>query len=202
MRRLLQRLRDERGFTLVELIVTMTVLAIILGGISALFVAGTRSQADLDRRFQALTQLRLGLDKLRKDVHSACSAVDATGTPLVDGAQPTTVTLYLPPNCNSTNAVTWCVQGSGSRWGLYRNTGTTCGGIKWSDYLTTSQVFTYRKYNQQVTVNGTTYSNYTAAKLSVNLPDNVKGSGPGTYTLADDLVLRNSARCTVGTDCP
>lgn len=202
--RLRLRLRDERGFTLVELITTMGILAVVLTGVTTLFVAGTRSQADLDRRFQALTQLRLGLDKLRKDVHSACYAVDSGGVQLANNATPTTVTFYMPSACNNTNAITWCVQGAGKRYALYRKVGTTCtGGTKVADYLTTSvAVFTFHTYNAPVTVGGTTYSSYSAARLSVNLPDNVKGSGPGTYTLNDDLVFRNSPRCTVGTDCP
>lgn len=197
MRRLAARLRDERGFTLVELITTMGILAVVLSGITTLFVAGTRSQADLDRRFQALTQLRLGLDKLRKDVHSACYAVDTSGVKLTDGATPTTVTLYMPATCDSTSAITWCVQGAGTRWGLYRAVGTTCaGGTKWSDYLTTGTgIFTFHNYN-------TPAGSYSSARLSVHLPDNIKGSGAGTYTLDDDLVFRNSPRCTVGTDCP
>ena len=196
MRRLAARLRAERGFTLVELITTMGILAIVLSGITALFVAGTRSQADLDRRFQSLTQLRLGLDKLRKDVHSACYAVDTAGVKLTDGATPTTVTFYMPSTCDSANAITWCVQGSGMRWALYRATGTTCsGGTKWADYLTTGSVFTFHNYNIPA-------GSYASARLSVDLPDNINGSGPGTYTLEDDLVFRNSPRCTVGTDCP
>jgi prepilin-type N-terminal cleavage/methylation domain-containing protein len=196
VRRLRLRLRDERGVTLVELITTMGILAVVLGGISTLFVAGTRSQADLDRRFQALTQLRLGLDKLRKDVHSACYAVDTSGVKLTDGATPTTVTLYMPSTCDSSNAITWCTQGSGTRWGLYRAVGTSCaGGVLWSDYLTTGSVFTFHDYN-------TPAGSYASARLSVHLPDNVQGSGAGTYTLDDDLVFRNSPRCTIGTDCP
>lgn len=188
---------DERGFTLVELITTMTILMIVLGGISSLFVAGTRSQSDLNRRFQAQTQLRIGLDRLRKDVHSACTALNAsTGIVLTEGATPTAIAFYMPPTCNATNAITWCTQGSGTHYGLYRASGMTCAGaIRYADYLTTGSIFTFHTYNQPA-------GSYTLARLHVNIPDNVNGSGSGTYRVVDDIVFRNSPRCTIGTDCP
>lgn len=199
MRQRLRRLAaaDERGFTLVELITTMTILMIVLGGISSLFVAGTRSQSDLNRRFQAQTQLRIGLDRLRKDVHSACTALDAsTGIVLAEGATPTAIAFYMPPTCNATNAITWCTQGSGTHYGLYRASGMTCAGaIRYADYLTTGSIFTFHTFNQPA-------GSYTLARLHVNIPDNVNGSGPGTYRVVDDIVFRNSPRCTIGTDCP
>ena len=198
MRQWLRRLAavDERGFTLVELITTMGILMVVLTGITSLFVAGTRSQSDLSRRFQAQTQLRIGLDRLRKDIHSACSAVDSTGVALAEGATPTSVTFYMPSTCTATNAITWCTQGSGTRYGLYRASGTSCaGGIRYADFLTTGSIFTFHTYNQPA-------GSYTLARLHVNLPDNVNGSGAGTYSLVDDIVFRNSPRCTIGTDCP
>lgn len=192
------RLADERGFTLVELVTSMGILLVVMAGITALFVSGTRAQSDLGRRFQAQTELRIGLDKLRRDVHGACSAYDAsTGAPLATGATPTAVTLYVPPSCGAADAITWCVQGSGTRFALYRAApATTCaGGVRYADYLTTSAIFTYTAFNVPA-------GSYTSARLHVHLPDNVQGGGPGTYTLDDDLVFRNSPRCTVGVDCP
>jgi prepilin-type N-terminal cleavage/methylation domain-containing protein len=188
---------DARGFTLVELITTMTILMIVLTGITSLFVAGTRSQSDQSRRFQAQTQLRVGLDRLRKDIHSACRALDtSTGQVLTEGATPTSVSFYMPPSCAAANSLTWCTQGSGNRYALYRASGMSCaGGIKYADFLTTGSVFTFHTYNQPA-------GSYTLARLHVNMPDNVKGSGLGTYRLADDIVFRNSPRCTIGTDCP
>lgn len=183
---------DERGFTLVELVTTMAILMVVLTGITSLFVAGTRSQADLDNRFQAQTQLRIGLDKMRKDIHSACSAAG----PPANGSTLTSVTLYMPSTCTSADAITWCTQGSGLRYGLYRIAGTACsGGTEYADYLTTGTVFTYYTYNYPT-------GSYSLARLHVHMPDNVKGSGAGTYTFDDDIVFRNSPRCTIGTDCP
>lgn len=193
----MSRLRGEAGMTLVELIMTMAIMVVVLAGITELFVSGTRAEADLTHRFQAQTQLRVGLDALRRDVHSACAADDAsTGVPLADGATPTGVTLLLPPTCTTADAVTWCVQGSGTRYGLYRAAGVSCGGgVRYADYLTTSAVFTYTAQNVPA-------GSYALPRLHVHLVDDVTGGTSGAYTLDDDVVFRNGPRCTVGVDCP
>ena len=179
MRRLLRRLRDERGFTLVELATSMAILLVVLSGITAAFVAGSRAQSDTEQRFDAQTQLRLGLDRLRREAHSACSA--STGSA-------SSVTLLMPSDCTST-AVTWCTQGSGSRFGLYRVDGATCsGGVRVADYLTTGSVFSY-------TAPDTPSGSHTRARLHVDFPVDVEpGDGHAAYELVDDVVLRNSTR--------
>jgi len=179
VRRLSRRLRDERGVTLVELATTTVVLLVVLSGITAAFVSGTRAQSDAEQRFDAQTQLRVGLDRLRREAHSACSASTSSAS---------SVTLLMPPDCTST-AVTWCTQGSGSRFGLYRVDGAACsGGVRVADYLTTGSVFSY-------TAPDTPSGSHTRARLHVDLPVDVKpGDGQAAYELVDDVVLRNSTR--------
>jgi len=173
------RLRSERGFTLVELVTSMTILLVVLSGITAAFVSGSRAQSDTEQRFDAQTQLRLGVDRLRREIHSACSASTSSAS---------SVTLLMPSDC-STTSVTWCTQGSGSRYGLYRAAGATCsGGVKVADYLTTGSVFAY-------TAPDTPSGSHTRARLHVDLPVDVKpGDGHAAYELVDDIVLRNSTR--------
>ncbi len=57
--------------TLVELLVTLVILAIVLGGMTQLFVSATRAQTDLTDRFQAQQNARLALDSLRREIHCA-----------------------------------------------------------------------------------------------------------------------------------
>lgn len=177
--RLFARLGGDRGITMVELITTMAILLTVLTGITAAFVSGTRAQSDTEQRFQAQTQLRLGLDRLRREIHSACSASTSAAT---------SVTLLMPPDC-STTSVTWCTQGSASRYALYRATGASCtGALKIADYLTSGSVFTY-------TAPDTPAGSHTRARLHVDLPVDVKpGDGHGAYRLTDDIVFRNSSR--------
>lgn len=180
--RVLRLLRDERGHSVVELLTVTVILSTILGALTLVFVTASRSQIDLDRRFQAQLHSRLALDKIRKQAHCASSASVSANRELV--------TFTLPSYCLSSGAtaVTWCTSlVSTGRWALYTQTGTSCGtgGQKWADYLTMAALFTY--FPQSAT---------TLAKLRVDLPVNLRGpsASTGTYRLVDDIALRNSTR--------
>ena len=74
MRRLLVRLlREQRGYSLMELLVSMSILGAVMASVSVLLVSATNSEVDMNRRFQAQTQARLGLDLMRREVHCAMS---------------------------------------------------------------------------------------------------------------------------------
>lgn len=183
MKRVLERFRrrlaDERGYSLVELLTVTAILGIVLGGLTTLFVSGTRAEFELNRRFRAQQEARLALDRIRREVHCASAAAGTA----------TTATLTLPAQCpTGAGAITWCTSGSGLRWALYRRVGATCGSaapsIKVADFLTQAAVFGYPP--QAATQ---------LAKLHVELPVDVDTTSTlGTYRLADDIVLRNSTR--------
>jgi prepilin-type N-terminal cleavage/methylation domain-containing protein len=187
LQRLGNRLRNERGFTLIETLVAMSILSTVLGGITVLSTSGIHSQADLTARFQAQTDLHIALDKLRKDVHAACSQTAQSGT---------SVTLDDPP-CDGTKLVTWCTVANGSQYDLYRVTGSACtGGVKWAAALTGSSVFSYLGPNSPA-------GSYALARLHVDMILNARPSNAaGRYHVVDDLVFRNSPRCIAGTNCP
>ena len=67
--RLLRRLREERAYSLVELVTVMAIMSIVMTGITTVFVQGSNAELDMNNRFQAQTSVRLALDKLRQDVH-------------------------------------------------------------------------------------------------------------------------------------
>jgi len=209
-----RRLGAEGGMTLVELLVTLVILAIVLGGMTQLFVSATRAQTDLTDRFQAQQNARLALDALRREIHCA-NKITTDGTTL---AQPTdfpraSIVISLGGFCPSAPAgggtVTWCTQriaadgtpstsSTRNRWGLWRYSGTTpgtcgidSGGVRKADYLTSTATVT----------DGNVFTAYPTpptcqrAKLTVDLPVDVKpGVGGGLYELKDDIVLRNTAR--------
>ena len=183
MRRVHARLRlsGEGGYSLVELLTVMAILGIVMGAITALMTAGINAEAGMNKRFQAQTEARLALDKLRREVHCATSA-----TPLGAAA---TVTLTLGSTCptaGGSTSITWCTVANGTgRYGLWRYTGSACSGtgVKVADYLTTANAFSY------VTSAGS------LAKLGVTLAVNLTPSvAARVYTLQDDIVLRNSVR--------
>lgn len=183
MRRLRARLRrDQRGYSVVELIISMSILASVMTSVSVLLVSATNSEVDMNRRFQAQTQARLGLDRMRREVHCAMSVSPA-------GAS-ASVTLTIPATCPTSGgntAITWCTVANGtSRYQLWRYPGSSCSGTgtRYADYLTDSSIFVY-----------TAQTVDKLAFLNVRLPVNIKPSESRLlYTLEDDIVLRNSTR--------
>ena len=171
--------REQGGFTLIELVAAMTMLAVVAGGISVLFVSGNGTQATLSADFTAQSSVHLGLDKLRVDVHAACSETAQAAT---------AVTLSEPP-CDGSVLVTWCTRGSGSVYGLYRVSGSTCtGGYKWADYLTGGSIFSYLGPN-------VTAGSNALPRLHVDLTVNATPTRTVTgYRVVDDLVFRNGPR--------
>ncbi|HEY2072102.1 MAG TPA: type II secretion system protein [Gaiellaceae bacterium] len=113
------RLHSESGFTLVELIISMAVMGIILGGLADVFVSGERANADATARMTSQQSVRAAFDRLEYDARCA-----STGTLLnKTGSNGAGVYLVLPSQCDhASGTVTWCVS-SGS---LIRNSGTTC----------------------------------------------------------------------------
>ena len=183
MRRLRARLRrDQQGYSIVELIVSMSILASVMTSVSVVLVSATNSEVDMNRRFQAQTQARIGLDRMRREVHCAMSVAPV-------GAS-SSVTLTIPATCPTSGgntSITWCTVAEGTnRWGLWRYPGASCSGTgtRYADYLTASSIFVY-----------TAQTTDKLAFLNVRLPVNVKPSESRfLYSLEDDIVLRNSTR--------
>ena len=181
IRRAWKRLREQRGYTLVELLVSMSILAAVMTSVSVLLVSATNSEVDMNRRFQAQTEARLGLDRLRREVHCAISVATSGGGSVA--------TLTIPATCPTSGgltALTWCSVANGNRWELWRYQGSACSGTgrRWASSLTQANLFTYTAQNTS-----------SLAFLSVTLPVNVPGSkAQSNYTLSDNIVLRNSTR--------
>jgi prepilin-type N-terminal cleavage/methylation domain-containing protein len=188
-----RRLGAEHGYSLSEMLVVMVILGIVLGALTQLFVSGSTAQVDMTRRFEAQQNMRLALDKLRREIHCG-SGVTAPVLPT------SSITISLGSYCpsNGTGAaaqITWCTKdkngnappGVGAPYSLWRYSGSTCSGTgqKWADYLTVHQIFT-------------TYTVPTGGNLgtlSVNLPvDLDPNDAKQRYVLQDDIVLRNSPR--------
>ena len=200
-RSLLRRLRREQGgFTLIEVLTTLAILATVMAGISHVFVAGITAEVDMQERFQAQTEVRLALSHLRREVHCA-SALSSSGSTEVRPPAPapdartyySTATLTMPttptscPTSSGTPTVIWCTASLGAiRHGLFRATDGSCDATdrKFADYLTKAAVFSY-----------TAPTSVELGKLHVEFPVDVSpGDAHAAYTLDDDLVLRNTTR--------
>jgi prepilin-type N-terminal cleavage/methylation domain-containing protein len=187
-RRLLARLRSERGFTLVEMVTVMAIMSVVMTGLTTVFISASNAELDMNNRFQAQLNARLGLDKLRREVRCANGATPAGSS--------SSITLTLPTFCKTgSGSITWCTRSNGTdRYALYRVVGSTCtGGVKWADYLVTSSTATACS-GALCIFNYTTQSG-SLAKLAVDLPVNVRPAKTvERYELIDALVLRNSTR--------
>jgi prepilin-type N-terminal cleavage/methylation domain-containing protein len=182
--RLRSRLRGEAGYSLVEMLTVMVIMGVVLGGITDVFVSGSKAQAEQDNRFQAELTTRLALDKIRRDIHCATTIQNYTSS---------FATLKIS-GCSGGD-VSWCtaaVAGYSNRYRLYRQLGTSCAantGTMYADYLTTGAVFP-----TDPTIAYTAGCGCLEA-LAVDFKVSNKGSAViDAYELQDSIYLRNSAR--------
>jgi type II secretory pathway pseudopilin PulG len=174
----LNQLRDDGGYSVVELLTVMVILSVILGGLTTLFVSGSNASLDQSRRFQAQQDARVAMDTLKRDVHCSSTALPGTTSSL----------LVLADPCAAGGYVSWCtaaVAGTGLD-ALYRSGSSTCdsSGAAYGKSLTSSSVFSY-----------TQSSSESLANVHVDLRVNLKPAAAAqTYHLTGDVAMRNSAR--------
>ena len=181
--RLLERLRGNRGYTMVEMITVMLIMSIVMTGITTVFVQGSNAELSMNNRFQAQVNARLGLDKIRKDIHCASAVTNQSATSVT----------FTDPCLNATASnLTWCTATVSGDIGLYRARASTCSSaapaIRQMDRLTTTSVFTY-----QAPFTGSLALVYVKLPVNTDSSKHLSATTNG-YTLCDGIVLRNSTR--------
>jgi len=176
MRRLLRLARSESGHTLIELLSVMIILGIVLTSLTTLFVSGAKAELEINKRFQAQTQARTAVDRLRRELHCASS--------IVVGGGGSSVVVTLPAHCPTSGGsianITYdTVLVSANRYRLRR------ASVIIADYLSTNAaLFAY-----------TAPSTSTLGKLHVDMSVNVNpNEGWKRWHLVTDIVLRNTIR--------
>jgi type II secretory pathway pseudopilin PulG len=171
------------------MLIVMSILGVVMGSLTTVFVQASNAEFDMNARFQAQLTSRLALDQMRREVHCA-SVATPTGSS-------SSVTLTLPSYCKTgSGSITWCTRSvATNRYALYRVVGSTCtGGVKWADYLTPTSTATVCS-GALCIFNYTAQSISSLADLKVDFPVNVRPSkSVELYELIDDIVLRNSTR--------
>lgn len=218
-RRARVRASEEYGFSLIELLVAMTILLIIVASLASVLVSATRTEVDANNRFQAQEQARTGLTFLTRELHCAGSGsssipsiTDTSGNNLTAGTPYSAITAYLPSSCASSGGqtlyVTWCTSASTLTTGDYalyrvtapvtssRPTCSSAGKIKWVDYLTTSTPFCLPSSSVACGTGATAVTKPASSLplLHVTMPVNLRGPGvtADTYNVVDDIALRNA----------
>lgn len=75
----------ERGFSLIEMIVTLSIMAMVIAALSTVLIRATASRLTSANRFESLQTARSAADMMARDLRSAGYGVDATNAA---GAQP------------------------------------------------------------------------------------------------------------------
>jgi prepilin-type N-terminal cleavage/methylation domain-containing protein len=191
--------RREDGFSLIELLVTMSILGVVLTGIASLFVTGINSENDVTTRARAEAEVGQAIDRLRRDLHSGCkqSAAYAANVSSITILGPNPACLDSSGNDSST-PITWCTRqvGTATRYQLFRIVGSTCtGGTMVADYFISPTPFTYFPYNVSAVSapNPCNPACNVLARLHIDASVDLNpGTGPRAYQLVTDVAFRNS----------
>jgi prepilin-type N-terminal cleavage/methylation domain-containing protein len=184
----MRSLRGQGGYTMIELLAVLAIFLTITTALTQLFVSGAKAELDANRRFEAQSNARLGLDRLRRELHCSSGITQTDGSALLPPpATYTAIRVALPGHCPSAGGVGITVDYSTvatgpNRWELRR---TKAGvAVPIADYITNDDIFSY-----------TAQSPSTRALLHVDIPVNVNpNEGWKQWRLVDDIVLRNTLR--------
>jgi prepilin-type N-terminal cleavage/methylation domain-containing protein len=72
-------LRDERGFTLSEMLVTVMIMTVVLAGLSSMFHMSLRVFSYGNNKVEAVESARVGLEKMEREIRQAHTVDTATG---------------------------------------------------------------------------------------------------------------------------
>lgn len=90
------RLRDERGITLTEVVVVVSLLTVVLGSVTAGFISVQNAAAGASLRLQNLDEARILMDAVSRDIRTAARLTPTTSPFDVGSSSPTGVAVPTP----------------------------------------------------------------------------------------------------------
>ena len=173
--------RDESGFTLPELLVTMTIMLTVLFALYSIFDTSVRIFRHGKDELKAVEDARLGLERMEREIRVAYPRDEGT---LISVAGEREITFQNRPDNDPPETITYSLS-SGSSSYLRRNGQRVVGPLDGADGL----VFAYCT---SATDCSPTIAEERSIKL-VRMTLNVRIPGPthATQTLTTDVFLRN-----------
>jgi prepilin-type N-terminal cleavage/methylation domain-containing protein len=223
-------LRGEHGVTLIEMIMVLAILGTVLGGVTTVFVAGSRSELQVNNRFQAQEAARLAMGAIRKDMHSACAATVKTGgnmqvtlaipikDPLTSPGTPNATTQcgVIGPNTAKVVYLVCTSPTNSAKYALYRLTVdppvTPCpsaGKLVADNLVNTTGIFGTTNFFRSNSNNTTAITWGELETIDIDIPVSVKVGQLGKlFELNERLAVSNTvwsqtvdASCSAGTPC-
>lgn len=195
-----------RGFTLIELMIGMTIGLIVLLGLTVFFSYNSRNQQDLERSIVRLENARFALDTLTEDLmHAGYYARHVPGSGITYSAiapcpgttaglgwntaatamPPPVAGLAANPSSAAQNCLTGLRAGTGVITVTHAETGnavTPANTVVTNLYIQTTSCATD---TARVTVNTGPAANFTLQNLACNAPNNVHRLSQRTYFLSN-----------------
>ena len=182
---------SEAGFSLVEMVITMAILSVVLGGISTLFVQGLRSESDLNQRFQAQQGARNAVDLVRRDGHRACSVTGASGTSVTFVWWNPTAN---PPDMHRHERHLVHARERQQVGALARQRLLRLWRVRRDDVRRLGHRLEHLHVHRGRRHDGGVVNQHTLAVLKLDIPVNVTSKPLDAYRLVDDVALRNTVR--------
>jgi len=166
-------IKNQKGFSLIEMMVAMAVLGLIVLGLVTFFSGGTRSWVTGQYQLEAQRNARLSMDRMVKEIRE--------GKNITSGSE-TSITVSVPHfdvngNIDSNYSVTYALNDTT----IQRDTNPLIESV-----LTGEAIFKY--YNSDTEV---TSPDATVSKIHINLKVDVDKDDAPDITLNADVDLRN-----------
>lgn len=172
-------LREESGFTLPELLVTMLMMLTVMFALYSIFDMGIRVFSYGNDKIEAVENARIGLARMEREIRAA---YPQSGGVLLNTRNPSEIAFQNRPGSGSPTAITYKLSSDSPR-SLQRNGQSVVEFVDGSSGLN----FTYLKSNG---VSAAT-TEPEIAIVRVNLKIRVPGVQDGTQELTTDINLRN-----------
>jgi prepilin-type N-terminal cleavage/methylation domain-containing protein len=171
-------LRDQSGFTLPELLVTMTMMVTVLFALCSIFDTSVRIFRYGSDELKAVENARLGLERMEREIRAAYPRDDGT---LISVAGAREITFQNRPDSGPPETITYSLSSSYLR----RNDQRVAGPLDGADGL----LFAYCTSAAACSSSVATGARIRLVRITLNV--RIPGPTDATRTLTTDVFLRN-----------